>query len=79
MGRVRTCADNETAENVFPQLKRELVYRSRLRTAQEAIDHYFLKTHIPLRRVSLNRNELAQFEKLDDEERRYENGIDLFS
>lgn len=79
MGRVRTCADNASAESVFSQLKRELVYRSRFRTRQEAIekmDSYFLKIYNPLRRVSLNRNELEQLARLDDEERSNENGFD---
>ena len=79
MGRVRTCADNASAESVFSQLKRELVYRSRFRTRREAIekiDRYFLKIYNPLRRVSLNKNELEQLAKLDDEERRYKNGFD---
>ena len=44
--------------------------------AIEKIDRYFLKIYNPLRRVSLNRNELAQLAKLDDEERRYKNGFD---
>ena len=50
MGRVLTCADNASAESVFSQLKRELVYRSRFRTRQEAVeitDRYFLKIHNP--------------------------------
>ncbi len=79
MGRVRTCADNASAETVFSQLKREMVYRSRLRTRQEAIekiDRYFLKIYNPLRRISLNRHELEQLARLDDEEQGYENGFD---
>ncbi|MYD46368.1 MAG: DDE-type integrase/transposase/recombinase [Gammaproteobacteria bacterium] len=45
MGRVRTCADNASAESVYGQLKRELVRRCQFRTRQEAtekINHYFL-------------------------------------
>ena len=38
MGRVRTCADDASAESVFAQLKQELVHRCRLRTRQEAIE-----------------------------------------
>ena len=84
MGRVRTCADNASAESVFSQLKRELVYRSRFRTRQEAIekiDSYFLKIYNPLiynplRRVLLNRSELEQLARFDDEERSNENGFD---
>ena len=79
MGQVRTCADNASAESVFSQLKRELVYRSRFRTRREAIekiDGYFLNIYNPLRRMSLNRAELEQLAKLDDEERRHENGFD---
>ena len=70
MGHVRTCADNASAESLFSQLKRELVYRSRFRTRQEAaakIDRYFLKIYNPLRRVSLARAELEQVAALDDD------------
>ena len=76
------CPDNASAESVFSQLKRELVYRSRFRTRQEAIekiDSYFLKIYNPLRRVSLNRNELEQLARLDDKERSNENGFDLLT
>ena len=48
MGRVRTCADNASAESVFGQLKRELVRRCQFRTRQEAtekINHYFLNLY----------------------------------
>ena len=72
MGRVRKCADNVSAVSVFSQLKRELVYRSRFRTRQEAsekLDSYFLKTYNPLRRASLNRNALEELTRLDDTER----------
>ena len=74
-----TGADNASAESVLSQLKRELVYRSRFRTRHETIekiDRYFLKIYNPFRRVPLNRNELEQLAKLDDEERRNENGFD---
>ena len=70
MGQVRTCADNASAESLFSQLKRELVYRSRFRTRQEAaakIDRYFLTIYNPLRRVSLTRAELEQVAALDDD------------
>ena len=53
MGRVRTCADNASAESVFGQLKRELVHRCSFRTRQEAtekINHYFLNVYNPWRR-----------------------------
>ena len=70
MSRVRTCTDTASAESVFSQLKPErLVYRSRFRTRQEAIekiDCVFLKINNPLRRISLNRNELEQLVRLDD-------------
>lgn len=59
MGRVRTCADNASAENVFGQLKRELVRQSQFRTRQEAtekINHYFLNLYNPWRRHPLLRN-----------------------
>ena len=54
MGRIRNCADNASAESVFAQLKRELVYRCRFRTRQEAIERinqYFLNTYDPWRRM----------------------------
>ena len=68
MGQIRTCADNASAESLFSQHKRELVYRSRFRTRQEAaakIDRYFLTIYNPLRRVSLMRAELEQVAALD--------------
>ena len=74
-----TDGSNASAESVFSQLKREMVYRSRFRTRQEAIekiDRYFLKIYNPLRRISLNRHELEQLARLDDEEQGYENGFD---
>ena len=55
-GRVRTYADNASAESVFGQLKRELVRRCQFRTRQEATDkinHYFLKLYNPWRRTPL--------------------------
>ncbi|MXZ56784.1 MAG: IS3 family transposase [Gammaproteobacteria bacterium] len=59
MGRVRTCADNASAESVFGQLKRELVRQSQFRTRQEAtekINHYFLNLYNPWRRPPLVSN-----------------------
>ena len=53
--------------------------RSRFRTRHEAIEKIarcFLKIYKPLRRMSLNRHELEQLARLDDEERRYENSFD---
>ncbi|MXZ55267.1 MAG: DDE-type integrase/transposase/recombinase [Gammaproteobacteria bacterium] len=38
MGRVRTCADNASAESVFGQLKRVLVRRCQFRTRQQATE-----------------------------------------
>ncbi len=79
MGRVRTCTDNASAESAFSQLKREVVYRSRFRTHHEAIEkinHYFLNINNPLPRISLNRHELEQLAKLNDEEQRHENASD---
>ena len=58
MGRVRTCADNASAESVFGQLKRKLVRQSQFRTRQEAtekINHYFLNLYNPWRRPPLLR------------------------
>ena len=57
MGRVRTCADNASAESVFAQLKRELVHRCRFRTRQEAIERinqYFLNIYNPWRRMPIS-------------------------
>ena len=57
MGRVRTCADNASAENVFAQLKREWVHRGRFRTRQEAterIHQYFFNTDNPWRRMPIS-------------------------
>ena len=57
MGRVRTCADNASAESVFAQLKRELVHRCRFRTRQEAterINQYFLNIYNPWRRMPIS-------------------------
>ena len=57
MGRVRTCADNASAESVFAQLKRELVHRCRFRTRQEAaerINWYFVNTYNPWRRTPIS-------------------------
>lgn len=54
MGRVRTCADNASAESVFAQLKRELVHQCRFPTRQEAkhkVNEYFTKIYNPLRRL----------------------------
>ena len=70
MGQVRTYVDNASGESLFPQLKRERVYRSRFRTRQEAaakIDRYFLTIYNPLRRVSLTRAELEHVAALDDD------------
>ena len=70
MGHVRTCADNASAESLFSQLKRELVYRSQFRTRQEAaskIDRYFLMIYNRLRRASLMRAELEQLAAVDDD------------
>ena len=56
MGKVRTCADNASAESVFGQLKRELVRRCQFRTRQEAtekINHYFLNLYNSWRRPPL--------------------------
>lgn len=53
-GRVRTCADNASAESVFAQLKRELVHQCRFQTRHEAkhkINQYFTKVYNPLRRL----------------------------
>ena len=57
MGRVRTCADNASAESVFAQLKRELVHRCRFRTRQEAterINQYFLNIYNPWRPMPIS-------------------------
>lgn len=54
MGRIRTCADNASAESVFGLLKRELVNRRQFRTRQEAVDkinQYFLNAYNSWRRV----------------------------
>lgn len=54
MGRVRTCADNASAESVFGLLKRELVNRCHFRTRQEATDkinQYFVNAYNPWRRI----------------------------
>ncbi len=59
MGRVRSCADNASAESVFGQLQRELVRQSQFRTRQEAtekINHYFLNLYNPWRRPPLLSN-----------------------
>ena len=68
MGRVRTCADNASAESVFGQLKRELVNRCRFATRKEAaerIDAYFLRIYNPLRRAPLLRDELKEIAQLE--------------
>ncbi|MXX95168.1 MAG: IS3 family transposase [Gammaproteobacteria bacterium] len=55
MGRVRTGADNASAESVFAQLKRELVHRCQFRTRTEAtarINHYFMTIYNPWRQES---------------------------
>ncbi len=65
MGRVRTCADNASAESVFGQLKRELVRRCQFRTRQEAtekINHYFLNLYNPWRRPPLLNNKSQAIE-----------------
>ena len=52
MGRVRTGADNASAESLFAQLKREMVPRRRVDTRQEAtagINQYFLQVYNPWR------------------------------
>ena len=54
MGRIRTCADNASAESVFGLLKRELVNRHQFRTRQAAIDkinQYFLNAYNSWRQV----------------------------
>lgn len=56
MGKVRTCADNASAESVFGQLKRELIRRCQFRSRQEAtekINHYFLNLYNSWRRPPL--------------------------
>ena len=68
MGRVRTCADNASAESVFGQLKRELVHRCRFQTRDEAaarLNDHFVKIYNPLRRTPLLRSELRQIAELD--------------
>ena len=73
MGRVRTCADNASAESVFGQLKRELVNRCRFETRTEAarkIDAYFTLIYNPLRRASLLREELQRIAEMDETEER---------
>ena len=60
MGRVRTGADNASAESVFAQLKREWVHRCRFRTRQKAIERinqYFLNTYNPWRRMPISTQE----------------------
>ena len=60
MGRVRTCANNASAERVFGQLKRELVRRCQFRTRQEATDkinQYFLNVYNPWRRTPSRQNQ----------------------
>ena len=62
MGRVRTCADNASAESVFGLLKRELVNRRLFRTRQDATDkinRYFLNAYNPWRRTP-NQNQRSK-------------------
>ena len=76
MGEVRTCADNASAESVFSQLKRELIYRTRYRTHEEAIKNindYYIKIHNPLKRIKLSKKELKQLAKLGEEETKEDN------
>lgn len=68
LGRVRSCADNGSAESVFGQLKRQLVNRFRFATWKEAaekIDAYFLRIYNPLRRAPLLRNGLKEIAQLE--------------
>ena len=61
MGRVRTCADNTSAESVFGLLKRELVNPHQFQTQQEAIDkinQYFLNPYNSWRRAPFVSNQI---------------------
>ena len=69
MGRVRTAADNASAESVFGVLKREIVHRTKFQTREEAkkeIDRYFMNLFNPLRRAPLRRAELPRKDKLEE-------------
>ncbi len=69
MGRVRSCADNASAESVFGQLKRELIHRCRFTSRKEAaekVDAYFLRIYNPLRRAPLVRGELEQIAQMKE-------------
>ena len=69
MGRVRTAADNASAESVFGVLKREIVHRTKFQTREEAkkeIDRYFMNLFNPLRRAPLRRTQLPRKDKLEE-------------
>lgn len=58
---------NASAETVFSQLKREMVYRNRFRTRAEAeqkINRYFAKIFNPILKQRLKRNALAVIKAL---------------
>ena len=68
MGKVKTCADNATAESVFGQFKRELINVCQFDTNRQAIrriDHYFVTVFNPLKRLALNRKTLDAIAKMD--------------
>lgn len=71
MGRVKTCADNASAEAVFGQLKRELVHRCRMSTKEEAkkaIDKYFLNFFNPWRRKRMEKEDLQRIAELAEKQ-----------
>ena len=73
MGRVRTCADNASAESVFGIIKRELSRHCQFRTRQDAteqLNHYLLTEYNPWQRIKQQQRQA----KLSDEMKTETNG-----